>query len=76
MVTERQMEQAEALEESARAQGRANVARAMHGAGSDRCVGCGEAISSARRAAAPWAIRCINCQTGFERALRRLPNGF
>ena len=31
------------------------------------CSDCGEAISAARKAAAPWATRCIGCQQQFER---------
>lgn len=31
------------------------------------CIGCGEEISAARRNAAPWAIRCIDCQLQAER---------
>lgn len=31
------------------------------------CEDCGEEIPLARRRAAPHAVRCIDCQTAFER---------
>jgi phage/conjugal plasmid C-4 type zinc finger TraR family protein len=36
--------------------------------GSIHCEECGSEIPEARRAAAPFATRCIHCQTNFERA--------
>lgn len=32
------------------------------------CVGCGEPIGEKRKAVAPYAVRCITCQTLFEKA--------
>lgn len=31
------------------------------------CSDCGEAIGAARKAAAPWAVRCVACQQQHER---------
>lgn len=36
--------------------------------GTIHCEDCGCEIPEARRAAAPFATRCIHCQTRFERA--------
>ena len=38
------------------------------------CVGCGEQISADRRRAAPWATRCIDCQSRHDR--ERRPHNF
>lgn len=40
------------------------------GAGAPDCLRCGETIPPARRKAAPSAIRCIRCQTIFEKGLK------
>lgn len=37
--------------------------------GSIHCEECGSEIPEARRAAAPFATRCIHCQTRFERGV-------
>ena len=42
--------------------GVALVRAQMQGAGQDDCEDCGCQIPAARRAAAPWAIRCAPCQ--------------
>lgn len=31
------------------------------------CIGCGEPIPPARLAARPLALRCVDCQVGYER---------
>lgn len=49
----------EGLERSA---GVAAVQARLLGAGSDECQDCGCEIPADRRAAAPWAVRCIHCQ--------------
>jgi len=44
----------------------ANLSRAANMAvvspGADECVDCGDAIGEARKKAAPFATRCIQCQ--------------
>jgi phage/conjugal plasmid C-4 type zinc finger TraR family protein len=35
---------------------------ALTGAGATVCTDCAEPIPAARRMAAPWAVRCIDCQ--------------
>ena len=42
--------------------GVALVRAQMQGDGADECESCGCEIPAARRAAAPWAIRCAPCQ--------------
>lgn len=39
-----------------------DVQRALAGAGQADCVECGREIAPARRAAAPFAVRCVGCQ--------------
>lgn len=48
----------------------AAVQAAILAEGSEDCEDCGEPISEARRAALPSAVRCIGCQTKFERGQR------
>lgn len=71
MLTERQMEQAAKLDENIRQAGCAGIARAMLGAGNEHCADCEEPIAQARRAAAPWATRCAECQAVFESKQKR-----
>lgn len=47
----------------------ASVSVRAHGA--DACVECGCVIPKARRIAAPFALRCIECQEAIEREARR-----
>lgn len=35
--------------------------------GSKICIGCGDPIPEARRIAAPFAVRCVECKTITER---------
>ena len=69
-MNERDLERSEAqieqeCEQSAK-RTRAIVART----GTVDCIICGEPISKARRKAAPFAERCIECQTSQEREAR------
>lgn len=41
------------------------------GKGQDWCEDCGEDIPQERRAAAPWAVRCVPCQEIKELRARR-----
>lgn len=40
---------------------------AVAGFGADECADCGEPIPADRRRAAPFAERCVECQTQKER---------
>lgn len=44
----------------------ADAAAAISVRGRDTCAECGAAISAARRIAAPFAVRCIECQELLE----------
>lgn len=45
----------------------ADASHAVSRKGTVICCDCEEPIPPARRAAAPFAVRCINCQTIHER---------
>ena len=47
--------------------GVAAVLGRMQGQGADHCEDCGLMIPHARRKAAPWAVRCVDCQGIRER---------
>jgi phage/conjugal plasmid C-4 type zinc finger TraR family protein len=57
---------AAARAEQERDAGVADAGIALAQTGSDICIACGEPISRERRLAAPFARRCIECQTTFE----------
>jgi len=42
--------------------GVAAVREKLQGQGAEFCIDCDEEIPAKRRAAAPWAERCISCQ--------------
>lgn len=65
-MDERYLEMAEALAANDRADALASVQRSMQGAGQEECEGCGELIPPDRRHAAPFATRCLSCQTAVE----------
>lgn len=50
----------------------AQVQGAVRGQGSDDCNNCGDPIDDARRKAAPFAVRCVQCQAAFERRIGRM----
>lgn len=56
------VDRAGGMVEAERLTGIALVRARMAGAGRDDCEDCGYQIPAARRAAAPWAIRCAPCQ--------------
>ena len=62
-------EQAVDLETAARV---GRVQDAVRGQGSDDCNDCGAPIDDARRQAAPFAVRCVQCQTAAERRIGRM----
>ena len=56
------VDRAGGMVEVERLSGIAVVRAQMTGEGQDDCEDCGCQIPAARRAAAPWAIRCAPCQ--------------
>ena len=70
-MNERDLERSEARVEQER-EGFARAARAaVTQSGSAECAVCGELISEARRQAAPFAKRCIDCQRAHESEARQ-----
>lgn len=70
-MNEKQFEMAQQLE-TAQREHAINCARkkvAKHG--TSHCIDCGDEIPKARRDAAPNAMRCIDCQSIFERVYGR-----
>jgi phage/conjugal plasmid C-4 type zinc finger TraR family protein len=68
------LDRAQALEEMERAAGVLAV-RSLCSAPTNPfagCLGCGEEIEPARRAALPSALRCLECQEALERRERGL----
>lgn len=63
---ERDFELAERLAEAERDNAVERACAQVAGVGSANCIDCGEPIEAARRAAAPWAVRCLHCQQDFE----------
>jgi phage/conjugal plasmid C-4 type zinc finger TraR family protein len=55
------------LTEAERSEGVRRVQASLAEPGADDCVGCGEPIEPARRAALPSARRCTGCQERVER---------
>lgn len=55
------------LPETERAEGVRRVKETLAAAGAAECIGCGDDIELARRAALPSARRCITCQDRVER---------
>lgn len=48
----------------------AEIRASFDAQGREDCVTCGEEIEPARREAMPSAVRCVGCQTLFERGGR------
>jgi phage/conjugal plasmid C-4 type zinc finger TraR family protein len=69
-MDEKYLEQALELAQQRREAAIAAVRSKAQGAGQKDCEDCGEGIPLARRKAAPSAIRCIRCQTKFEKGLK------
>jgi phage/conjugal plasmid C-4 type zinc finger TraR family protein len=66
-VDEKYLEQAARLEQTQRDTSVRSAQRQLGRKGQPDCAGCGEAIPPQRRTAVPSAIRCIQCQSAFER---------
>lgn len=70
MFAETDIDAASELEASEREAAITRIRGALSGEGADDCVGCGEPIPPARRAALPSAERCVGCQALLERGRR------
>lgn len=66
-MDERDLECAEASASAERESAAARSRRAVNQGGAEDCADCGAPISPERRAAAPFARRCMACQMLFER---------
>ena len=66
-MDEKYLEQASKLEETRREAQVRDVQARLQGKGQSDCKSCGEPIPCDRREAMPGAIRCIRCQSIFER---------
>ena len=60
-------DRASGLEEADRIGGVAMVRERLQGQGAEFCADCDEPIPAKRRAAAPWAERCISCQDDHDK---------
>jgi phage/conjugal plasmid C-4 type zinc finger TraR family protein len=60
------VDEAAVVIERVRSEGVRRVAAALATEGEAECIGCGEEIEPARRAAMPSATRCIVCQGRVE----------
>ena len=58
---------AEARERVERDRGMSLSRAALEAAGAGECCDCGDDLSAERRAAAPFARRCVDCQSDHER---------
>lgn len=65
-MDERYLEHAERLAADERADAIAASQRAIDALGQEECEGCGELIPPDRRHAAPFATRCLECQSAIE----------
>jgi len=66
-MDERFVELAEKAVDAERDNGVKRASAALAATGSGICQDCGEEIEAARRAAAPFARRCVTCQRAVER---------
>jgi phage/conjugal plasmid C-4 type zinc finger TraR family protein len=69
-MDEKYLEQAQALEQHQRSEAMYQHSKRLQGTGQADCEDCSEPIPGPRREAAPWVIRCIDCQTSFERLMK------
>lgn len=66
-MDEKYLEQASKLEQADRDAALRRARIGLEGSGRPDCMDCGEPIPPNRRVAVPGSIRCIRCQTLFER---------
>lgn len=71
-ASEAAIERGEALVEAERVASIARSTALMTRPGTTHCEDCGEETDAERRKAAPFARRCLDCQTIFERKTRRV----
>jgi len=64
------IDDAQAMDERIRLAEIASARSQVTGAGADTCEDCGDPIEDKRRRAAPWAVRCLDCQEAAERQKR------
>lgn len=69
-MNERDLERSEARVEQERDRSTRAVRAAVTQPGNVECSDCSATISEARRKAAPFAERCIDCQRAHEREAR------
>ncbi len=69
-MDERFVELAEKAVNAERDDGVQRVSATLSATGSATCQDCGEEIEAARRAAAPFARRCVTCQRDTERGVQ------
>lgn len=72
-MDEKYHEQAAALEQARRDDALQAAQRSLQGKGRARCADCSDPIPRERRKASPNAIRCIACQTIFEKFKGKKP---
>lgn len=75
-MTEQQFEMASALAERDRADAIAAARSQVAAQGSESCEDCEELIPMERRLAAPFAVRCLDCQAANELARHHFFNRF
>ena len=66
-MDERDFDRAEMIAAAERDRAAARATRAVNLVGQDDCEDCGASLSPERIVAAPFATRCIACQTVFEK---------
>ena len=66
-MDERDFDIAEAIAAAERDSAAARSSRVVNAPGQPDCEDCGAQLSAARVMAAPFATRCIACQTAFEK---------
>ena len=66
-MDEHHFEHADRITQAARDAAVERARRQSQAAGQAECDDCGDEIPADRRQACPWAIRCIHCQSAFER---------
>lgn len=66
-ITERDIESSERMVDAERDGAIARARAELDGDGEEDCIDCGNPIDVARRLALPSAVRCVECQSAYER---------